>query len=179
MARRRRGIGKGQRTVTGDKAKEGPRLVRARFYKPDEEYEELSDTAISRIYNHLRQSHWESLKNVQNENQFFSAMARVSAQPKDRALQNISRKDADKIFSLHYQEIGWVEREKMKADRRDFYRGLIEQGKFGELNRIRGIRRYWHSVKSIAGKKKISISDARSIWRGRRDQKAYWKKQRE
>lgn len=54
MARRRRGLQKGQRTVTGKKAKEGPRLVRARFYRDSEEYEELDEEAINRIYQHLR-----------------------------------------------------------------------------------------------------------------------------
>lgn len=176
MARRQSKIAKDQKTVKGDTAKEGPTLIRARYYRPVEEYSELDDTGISRIFNHLRNEHFEDIKRVPDENHFFTAMARISAEPKDRPLQNISRKDSDKIYTMFYREFGWITRDKMPEERRDYYISLLEAGNHKELTRIRRIKDYWKSVRNISEKKSISVTKARGIWKAKKSQKEYFKR---
>ncbi len=176
MARRIIRIKEDQKDLKGKKAE--PVLIRGRAYTPPEEYEELSDEAINRIYNHLRKEHFESIKESFDENQFFTNLAKISSNPKDHPLQNLSRKDADKIFSKYLEEIGWVNTWKMPEERRDYYRSLIEDEKFGELGRIKGIKVYWHRVKIISGRLKIPIQKARTIWKARKEQREYWSRER-
>ena len=111
------------------------------------------------------------------ENQFFSALARLSSNPRDQPLQNVSKKDSDKIYKKYYEDVGWVAREKIKEERRDYYYGLIEKGEVGELRRIKGIRHYWMKVRSFRSKYKLTTPKAREMWKARVTQKKQWVKQ--
>jgi hypothetical protein len=176
MARRKVQIKEGQQTVSGGSAKQ-PTLWRARRAVPEEEYEELNDEAINRIFNHLRKEHWENFKGVATENQFYSMLAKVSTNPQDYPLQNVSKNDSDRVFKLYVREVGWVERDRaIVEERRDYYRSLIEEGELGELRRIHGIKIYWAKVRKFATKAKISMTKARDMWRAREEQRRYWRR---
>jgi len=176
MARAGVFIRRDQKTLAGEKAE--PTLVRARMYVPPEEYEELDEVAINRIWTHLRKEHWEDLKETVNENQFFSRLAQISSKPFDRPLQNVSRKDSNKVFKSYMRDIGWVEKWTMTEERRDYYRSLIEQQEFDELKRIHSIKVYWHQVRILSGKMKIPMKRARTVWTERKRQREYWSKER-
>jgi len=176
MARRRRGIRAGQKTVTGADAKAEPTLYRGRMMRPSDTYEELDDVAINRIWNHLRKDHFIDLKDVKDENLFFTSLTRIASSPKDAPLQNLSRKASDKLFSKFVGDVGWIEQWRLTEERRDFYRGLLKEGKTDELNRIHKIKIYWARVKITAGKKHIPISRARTMWAARKKQQDFWAK---
>lgn len=164
-----------QLNLKGDKKKEGPKLIRARHYRPRKEYESLDDKSISRIYNYLRKTYWEDIKSIATENQFFTAMAKISTNPKDTPLQNISRKDANKIYSMFHQDIGWIENQSIEPEKRDRYRHLLDEGEFGRLRQIKGIRDYWISVKKIAKNLDIPVMTAREVWKDKKSKKEHWK----
>jgi hypothetical protein len=176
MARRHRGIRAGQKTVTGADAKAEPTLYRGRMMVPDEEYDELDEVATNRIWNHLRKEHWEDLKDIKDENLFFTSLTRISARPKDAPLQNLSRKASDALFSKFVSDIGWVEAWKLPDDRRDYYRSLIKDNKLDELNRIHKIKIYWQQVKVQSGRKHISIARSRTMWAAKKKQQDFWAK---